>query len=419
MSPEKVKRLEAIIAETLGLKPGEFSFADFISDPSKYGGTVNDAELLKIRIENDADDEVITNLFDGVNVASSTNTILNQDGPFGSADGIIGQGLPTDKKRLVVKKNAAGEVIYDEDGNPETIEIDTELGIFPATNFYDTFIQTLNQSDVMAIQNYAINKGYIDEEDLGSEINGNLGIITENFIYEVLNYGNQEYEDWYLGSPKRNKFEQLEENQSQSFTIAKDINSFFGGIDYRTNQYNKEQIVSREIFANVLEEYLDIKVASAEDEQAKFDRESAAQIRLANIPKTQVQLEEDLEDYWKSLTNDVLSDARKEELALNVIRNWSTYLDALEAQDKSLRAGEVMNKYTGVQAWKKMGFDEPQMGGYVTFEELKPEFSVENPEVLAQKELAEQAEAQSNLDAEAQLIGDTQEEYLKWLMGGK
>lgn len=54
----------------------------------------------------------------------------------------------------------------------------------------------------MAIQNYAINKGYIDEEDLGSEINGNLGIITENFIYEVLNYGNQEYEDWYLGSPK-------------------------------------------------------------------------------------------------------------------------------------------------------------------------------------------------------------------------
>lgn len=419
MSPEKVKRLEAIIAETLGLEPGEFSFTDFISDPSKYGGTVNDAELLKIRIENDADDEIITNLFDGVNIASSTNTILNQDGPFGSADGIIGQGLPTDKKRLVVKKNAAGEVIYDKDGNPETIEIDTELGIFPATDFYDTFIQTLNQSDVMAIQNYAINKGYIDEEDLGSEINGNLGIITENFIYEVLNYGNQEYEDWYLGSPKRNKFEQLEENQSQSFTIAKDINSFFGGIDYRTNQYNKEQIVSREIFANVLDEYLNIKVASAEDEQAKFDRESAAAIRLANIPKTQVQLEEDLEDYWKSLTNDVLSDARKEELALGVMRNWSTYVDALEAQDKSIRAQEVMNKYTGVQAWQKMGFDKPQMGGYVTFEEMKPEFLVENPETVAQEALAEQAQAQSNLDAEAQLIGDTQEEYLRWLMGGK
>lgn len=419
MKPEKVKRLEAIIAETLGLEPGEFSFADFISDPSKYNGTVNDAELLKIRIENDADDEIIINLFDGVNVASSTDTILNQEGPFGSADGIVGTGLPTDKKRLVVKKNLNGEVIYDENGNPETIEIDTELGIFPATDFYDTFIQTLNQSDVMAIQNYAINKGYIDEEDLGSEINGNLGIITENFIYEVLNYGNQEYEDWYLGSPKRNKFEQLEENQSQSFTIAKDINSFFGGIDYRTNQYNKEQIVSREIFANVLDEYLDIKVASAEDEQAKFDRESAAQIRLDNRPKTQVQLEEDLEDYWKSLTNDVLSDARKEELALSVLRNWSTYVDALEAQDKSLRAGEVMNKYTGVQAWQKMGFDEPQMGGYVTFEELKPEFSVENPEVVAQEALAEQAQAQSNLDAEAQLIGDTQEEYLRWLMGGR
>jgi len=359
MKPEKVKRLEAIIAETLGLEPEEFSFADFISDPSKYGGTVNDAELLKIRIENDADDEIVINLFDGINVASSTDTILNQDGFFGSADDFVGTGLPTDKKRLVVKKNLNGEVIYDENGNPETIEIDTELGIFPATDF------------------------------------------SENFIYEVLNYGNQEYEDWYLGSPKRNKFEQLEENQSQSFTIAKDINSFFGGIDYRTNQYNKEQI------------------ASAEDEQAKFDRESAAQIRLDNRPKTQVQLEEDLEDYWKSLTNDVLSDARKEELALSVLRNWSTYVDALEAQDKSIRAQEVMNKYTGVQAWQKMGFDEPQMGGYVTFEEMKPEFLVENPEVVAQEALAEQAQAQSNLDAEAQLIGDTQEEYLRWLMGGK
>ena len=413
MTPEKIKRLEAIVAETLGLDT--FSFVDFMENPGEYGGTVNDATLLKLQLDADADDDVITGIFSNVGGVNSTDLPSNNN-PFAYGNFNIGDGIPTDDGREIVKRNSAGEIIFDAEGNPETV---TVVDIFPAENFVETFIQTLNQSDVLAIQNYAIGKGYLEEEDLGSEINGNLGIVTENFIYEVLDYANKEYEDWYEGSPKRNAFIDKEAAMRQSFTIVPDINNFFGGIDYRTNQYNQNQIVSREIFANVLDEYLKVKVTENEDEQLKIDKQRAAEIRLENIKPTQLQVEEDLEEYWKTLTNDVLSDDRKEQLALGVMRNWSTYVDALEAQDKSIRANEVMNKYTGVQAWQKMGFDEPQMGGYVTFDEIKPEFKVENPLLEARSELKEQAEAQNVLSGQAQQIADVQREYLTWLMGGK
>jgi hypothetical protein len=101
------------------------------------------------------------------------------------------------------------------------------------------------------------------------------------------------------------------------------------------------------------------------------------------------------------------------------MRKWTPYVDALIAQDKSLRAGEVMNYFTGTQAWEKMGFDQPQMGGYVTFEEIKPEFEVEDPREEAFDELEQQAEGQSELSNTAKTIADTQAEYLKWMMGRK
>jgi hypothetical protein len=414
MTPEKIKRLEAIVAQTLGLDT--FSFVDFMENPGKYGGTVNDAALLKIQLEANADDDVITDIFSNVGGVNNADLPSNNEDPFG-AGGFVGQGISVDDddKREIVKRNSAGEIIFDAEGNPETV---TVVDIFPAENFVETFIQTLNQSDVLAIQNYAIGKGYLDEEDLGSEINGNLGIVTENFIYEVLDYANKEYEDWYEGSPKRNAFIDKEAAMRQSFTIVPDINNFFGGIDYRTNQYNQNQIVSREIFANVLDEYLKVKVTENEDEQLKIDKQRAAEIRLENIKPTQLQVEEDLEEYWKTLTNDVLSDDRKEQLALGVMRNWSTYLDALEAQDKSLRAGEVMKKYTGPTI-STMPEGTTEDGQYVMFEDIKPEFKVENPLLEARSELEEQAEAQNVLSGQAQQIADVQREYLTWLMGGK
>ena len=66
MTPEKIKRLEAIIAETLGLDT--FSFVDFMENPGEYGGTVNDATLLKLQLDADADDDAITGIFSNMKI---------------------------------------------------------------------------------------------------------------------------------------------------------------------------------------------------------------------------------------------------------------------------------------------------------------------------------------------------------------
>jgi len=417
LSPEKVKELEAIIAENLGLE--EFSFTAFINNPGDYGGTVADADLLKYYINDNVDNQKFISLFDRIKVSA-----VNSDMPGVSLDEngrvIIGTGISNaQNKRFIVVKDASGNAVLDENGNPKTVEVDIEKGIFPAENFVQTFVQTLNQSDVLKIQDLAISMGYIDEEDLGGEINGNMGIVTENFIYQVLDYANKEYDGWYEGSAERNTFVSEEEDARNNSKLATNINSFFGGVDYRKTQMNANQILSREIFSNALQEFLTQSQSVREGEEAKIDKAKAAQIRAANIKPDRLSLEEDFDNFWLSLTGDKLSDSRKADLALEVMRNWNPYVEALIAQDKSLRAGEVMNTFVGTQAWQKMGAEKPMMGGYVTFEEIKPEFLAEDPRQTAMESLQAQAKSQSELSDEAQLIADTQAEYLKFLMGGR
>lgn len=416
LSPEKVKELETIIAQNLGLET--FTFADFIANPGDYGATIYDADLIQMYLEQEAPNEKITGFFDNVKINA-----INSDMPSISYDSngniISVPNTLSGNKRQVVVKDASGNAVLDENGNFKTVEIDLEKGIFPAENFVETFTQTLNQSDVIKIQEFAIEMGYLDEEDLGSEINGNMGIVTENFIYQVLDYANKEYDDWYEGSTKRNVFLNDEADARNKSEMSYNVNSFFGGVDYRKNQLNENQILSREIFANVLEDFLLKQKSLSEGEQAKMDKAQAAKIRAANIKPDRLSLEQEFDNYWLSLTGDKLSDSRKADLALEVMRNWNPYVEALIAQDKSLRAGEVMNKFTGTQAWEKMGFDQPQMGGYVTFEEIKPEFLVEDPRQVAAESLQAQAQKQSELSDEASLIAETQAEYLKFLMGGK
>lgn len=416
LSPEKVKELETIIAQNLGLET--FTFADFIENPGDYGATIYDADLIQMYLEQEAPNEKITGFFDNVKINA-----INSDMPSISYDSngniIIGSNIPSENKRQVVVKDASGNAVLDENGNFKTVEIDLEKGIFPAENFVETFTQTLNQSDVIKIQEFAIEMGYLDEEDLGSEVNGNMGIVTENFIYQVLDYANKEYDDWYEGSTKRNVFVTDEADARNKSEMSYNVNSFFGGVDYRKNQLNENQILSREIFANVLEDFLLKQKSLSEGQQAKMDKAQAAKIRAANIKPDRLSLEQEFDNYWLSLTGDKLSDSRKADLALEVMRNWNPYVEALIAQDKSLRAGEVMNKFTGTQAWEKMGFDQPQMGGYVTFEEIKPEFLVEDPRQAAIESLQTQSQKQSELSDEANLIAETQAEYLKFLMGGK
>lgn len=416
MSPEKRERLEAIVGANLGIEG--FTFADFIANPGDFGGTVNDAELLKFYIEEDRDDDAFTNLFSNVSgpsVDSSVPGIVqNDDGTF-----TIGNGFSTaGNVRKVVVKDDAGKPIIGEDGNPKTIDIDLEKGIFPAENFVETFIQTLKQSDISKIQSAAINSGYLDEEDLGSEVNGNMGIVTENFIYQVLDYANQEYQDWYEGSPARTSFVQNEEQARNEGNIAYEINQFFGGLDYRSNQLNKEQILSREIFSNAMDAFLTVRKSESDAADYKMDKAKAAEIRAKNIKPNQLDLEEQLDEYWTAITGDKLSDSRKEELALGVMRKWTPYVDALIAQDKSIRAGEVMNYFTGPTI-STMPEEMTRDGQYVMFEDIKPEFKVEDPRQEAFDELEQQAEGQSELSNTAKTIADTQAEYLKWMMGRK
>ena len=416
MSPEKRERLEAIIATNLGIEG--FTFADFIANPGDFGGTVNDAELLKFYIQEDRDDDAFTNLFSNVSgpsVDSSVPGIVqNEDGTF-----TIGGGLPTaGNVRKVVVKDDAGKPIIGEDGNPKTIDIDLEKGIFPAENFVETFIQTLKQSDISKIQSAAINNGYLDEEDLGNEVNGNMGIVTENFIYQVLDFANNDYQDWYEGSPARTSFVQNEEQARNEGGIAYEINQFFGGLDYRSNLLNKEQVLSREIFSNAMDAFLTVRKSESDAADYKMDKAKAAEIRAKNIKPNQLDLEEELDEYWTAITGDKLSDSRKEELALGIMRKWTPYVDALIAQDKSIRAEEVMNYFTGPTI-STMPEEMTRDGQYVMFEDIKPEFKVEDPRQEAFEELEQQAESQSELSNTAKTIADTQAEYLKWMMGRK
>ena len=113
-----------------------------------------------------------------------------------------------------------------------------------------------------------------------------------------------------------------------------------------------------------------------------------------------------------------MSDKRMSDFATNIAMNWSPYVKALVAQDKAVKAGEVYDTFYGTSALEQMGAEPGQMvGGYVTFEKLKPEFKVENPLEAAKRELLEEAEAdvefrQTNINKE-----QMQKDYLAWRLG--
>jgi hypothetical protein len=77
-----------------------------------------------------------------------------------------------------------------------------------------------------------------------------------------------------------------------------------------------------------------------------------------------------------------------------------------------------MNYFTGPYI-SSMPEEMTRNGQYVMFEDIKPEFKVEDPRQEAFDELEQQAEGQSELSNTAKTIADTQAEYLKWMMGRK
>ena len=393
-----------------------FSFTDLANNYANYGWKDEEYENFGFLISGNAPSDNVLNFFKSIQSRREAEqpTDLNQ---------IDLSNLPggTDKRTILVK-DKDGAPVFNEEGTYKTVEVDAKLfDLFPDPNFEHTFISSLTQLDFKAIQDAAIESGYIDEEDLGNEINGNAGTTTTELIWEILNYVGQEYEKWYEGSPERSNFKTtLKTKKASNQSVFPDVNTFFGGLDLDTG-INDDLIISKEIFANALVDFLDVKTTAKNVEERKFDLERAKEIR-ATTGRTPVRsvLESDFEDLYYSLYGEKMSDKKKAEIVDGIFTDWSPYVKALIAQDKSIRNNEVMRYFRMEQEGAGAGLRE-DYGGYVKIDipegELKPEFMEENPITAAADELRDEAQAASEFSQEAQDISDTQSEYMKWLLG--
>ena len=405
------QELEGAI-QALGGDLESFTFQEFFTNPTKYAGNT---ELRLIQLDlasNDTADVIKQNVISTLQEFTAKEVEIKYDSggnPYvGAKD-----------SRVIPRLDAAGNPAFDEDGNPITTSV-KEGRFFPTANFADSFIATINQDQnaLQAIQTAAINAGVITVEELGNEVNGIGGVITNALINQTLQYIDTSYNKWYPGSIERTNFESLVDESRGSTEFRTDINSFYGGIQLDPQiPLSTKYITSKEIFANGLLSFLENQADLAEAEENKFNVERALQIKSENIMPSMTTLAEDFEDYYQQLNGRPISDDLKAEFIDSVAKDWSPYVDALIAQDKFMRADDVMKQYTGTEAWQKMGFDSPQMGGYVTFEELRPEFDVQNPIAVVQDKIEDKAEAQNKISEEAKRIADAQYAYNKYLGG--
>ena len=389
---EEIAQLEA----DTGLKVN-----DIINDPSSYGLNVQMGQYLETLIADDTADINTISLIVNQAVTSLANLSNNTAPvafPFGN----------TNERYLTIKDEQGNPLVVD--GQIKTIKVD-KTNIFPATNFFDAFMSSLTLTQTKAIQDAAIDAGYITEDDLADELNGVKGEVTRAFIGEVLNYALETMDSYAPGGYERNN---LQDKINQGFANGSknaDINSLFGGVNFATTQDSAELIESKEVFGVALEEYLNLK----EQEQTRIDIATAKQIEASVRQPTFTQLEDDLFSLYKQIYGKDMSDKRMSDFSTTIAMNWSPYVKALVAQDKAVKAGEVYDTFYGTSALEQMGAKPGQMvGGYVTFEKLKPEFEVENPLEAAKRELLEEAEAdvefrQTNINKE-----QMQKDYLAW-----
>jgi len=393
-TPEEIAALE----QETGLK-----INDIINNPSGYGLNTEVSAVLEQLLLDEATpiqsislwvNQALTNL-------ANKNDSVAPINPF---------GVTSDDRYLTVKDEKGNPVIVN--GQIQTVKVDKN-NIFPATNFFDAFISSLTISQTAAIQDKAIEAGYITEEDLGDEVNGIKGNITKAFIAEVMNYAIEQMDSYAPGGFERNSLQDKIMQGFEQGTINGKINSLFGGVDFANTQLSEQVIESREIFSIALDEWLN----QAKADRKTIDIEAAKKIRATVIEPTQQKLEDELFSIYKSLHNREMSDKRKADFAEEIAKNWSPYVQALIAQDKAIRAGEVYNTYYGADAFKAMGAEQQPVGGYVEFKELKPEFSVENPLEAAQRELTEELESDIEFMKDAAQVEKMQKEYLAWRLG--
>jgi len=397
--------------QALGSNFADFTFAEFLQNPTKYAGNTQ-LRLIKVDLASDDTADVIKQ-----NVLATLQEFAAMDVEI-KIDSSGNPYVGATDSRVIPRLDKDGNPLF-QDGNPVTTSV-REGQFFPSTNFADSFVSTINQdqSALQAIQTAAIDSGLITVEELGNEVNGIGGVVTNALINQTLQYIDTSYNKWYPGSIERTNFESLIDDSRGSTEFRKDINSFYGGIQLDPQiPLSTKYITSKEIFANGLLSFLENQADLVEAEENKFNVERALQIKSENIMPSMTTLAEDFEDFYQQLNGRPISNDLKAEFIDSVAKDWSPYVDALIAQDKFIRADDVMKQYTGTEAWQKMGFDSPQMGGYVTFEELRPEFDVQNPIAVVQDKIEDKTEAQNKISDEARRIADAQYAYNKYLGG--
>tara|TARA_R100000008_G_scaffold70079_2_gene47573 strand:+ start:8471 stop:9661 length:1191 start_codon:yes stop_codon:yes gene_type:complete len=382
----------------------ELDLNDIINNPGNYGFTEEIAVYLEGLIA-DADSNINT-IGILARQAISNQVTLNNNNQLQ-----MPPWFDQENKRFVTIKDEDGNPLLNADGNMQTIEID-KTTMFPSTNFFESFISSLTRSETQAIQDVAISKGYITEEDLGPEINGIKGNITNALIAEVMTYAVEEMESWYPESPERNDLINNINKARQVGGQDNNLNSLFGGVNFDT-AISDDLIISREVFSSALKSFLDLK----ELDEAQIDIEAAKKIQSEIRQPTDFDLETELFDLYKQLNNGrEMSDFRKAEFANDIAKKWSPYVQALIAQDKSIRANEVYSEY-----FEKVGAGaglQEEYGGFVRFERLKPEFQAVNPLTEAQEQVKDESQEVADFEQEGDMIEQMQQSYLQWRLNG-
>tara|TARA_R100001082_G_C4354526_1_gene156166 strand:- start:656 stop:1738 length:1083 start_codon:yes stop_codon:yes gene_type:complete len=316
----------------------------------------------------------------------------------------------TKDKRTFVAKDEKGEVIF-ENGEPKTVEFKVD-DFFDSNDFYESFYDTLNRTQLQAIQDKAIAFGYIDAEDLGMEVNGVRGPITEALILEVLDYAVNEMEEYYPQSMQRNNFVDRINEAKVDVNKGQGLNALLGGLTMDEG-FSDAFISDRQVFIVALQNFLEIK----KSEEAKLDRETAEGIRAANVRPTNLDLEKDLDNYWRGLYGTNMSDARKQEFIDDIGIGWSDYVTALVAQDKYIRANEVYKTHKEVATVDPITEEPSTKFVQLDVPELQDAFNVQNPIDVAKDEIDAEAEKDSEFRQNAATSRDVQEQYMKYITG--
>ena len=397
LSPED----KQIIEESLGVELDKV-----FESPGTFNLTVENVDTLKLMLtsltEGEGGQQSFIATYNGFQAASGGS-------PYGD-DWRGNATTGTKDVRTFVAKDEKGEVIF-ENGEPKTVEFKVD-NFFDSTNFYESFYDTLNRTQLQAIQDKAIAFGYIDAEDLGMEVNGVRGPITEALILEVLDYAVNEMEEYYPQSMQRNNFVDRINEAKVDVNKGQGLNALLGGLTMDEG-FSDAFISDRQVFIVALQNFLEIK----KSEEAKLDRETAEGIRAANVRPTNLDLEKDLDNYWRGLYGTNMSDARKQEFIDDIGIGWSDYVTALVAQDKYIRANEVYKTHKEVATVDPITEEPSTKFVQLDVPELQDAFNVQNPIDVAKDEIDAEAEKDSEFRQNAATSRDVQEQYMKYITG--